>query len=488
MKPNRTIWLLALGYFAAYVPYSALIKIYTKQVSGLELLPGVIFGTVAAALVCLVALGWGRHAAIPRRTIVVSGIGTAAIIGTTTIAYTFQGISIVLALLLMRGGVLILAPLVDLAFGRRVRWFSWAALALTFAALGIALANIEAKVLTIAATINLGVYLSGYVLRLPAMTRVAKIADQDVTRTFFVRELLVALTVLLAAPATYALLASGRAAEELRRGFTLALPAAAIVGSVMIGVFYATLYFFGTLIYLDRRENTFCIPLNRGASMLAGVAASFAMLAPPPASQLVAASFILLALGLLSPLHHIPEHAFNLRAILREREAMPVPVPLRMSRMFLFVCSGNTCRSAMAEAIGNAELAANVGRAEARHDRRAEARPTCFSAGVTAKDGVPMPENAVAALQRIEIAAPEHRSRKLTPEIAEAAEVIYCMTAKHRDDVVAAIPAAAEKTRCLDPAGDIEDPIGGPLDVYVACASRMQRLIRERFDELGVGA
>ncbi len=477
MKPDRTIWLLAAGYFAAYAPYSALIKLTSERVTGLELLPGTIYGIVLAALIYTFALGWWKHAGVPRRTIVVSGIGTAAIIGTTTIAYTFHGISIVFALLLMRGGVLILAPMVDLAFGRRVRWFSWTALALTFVALGIAFVNLDAKAFTTAAAINLGAYLSGYVLRLPAMTRVAKIADRDVTRAFFVRELMVALTVLAAVPAVYAIVLNGRAAEELRRGFALALPPAVLAASLMIGVLYASLYFFGTLIYLDRRENTFCIPLNRGASMLAGVAVSFAMLTPPPASQLVAASLILFALVLLSPLHHIPEHALNLRAILRTREAMPVPAPLRISRVFLFVCSGNTCRSAMAEAIGNAELAARL---------RLEIRAS--SAGVTAKDGVPMPEHALAALQRIEIAAPEHRSRRLTPQLAEEAEVIYCMTAKHRDDVVAAIPAAAEKTRCLDPAGDIEDPIGGPLDVYVACAARMQRLIRERFDELGVRA
>ncbi|HEX2123760.1 MAG TPA: hypothetical protein VHL59_19195 [Thermoanaerobaculia bacterium] len=317
MRPDRTIWLFAAGYFAAYAPYSALIKLTSARVSGLELLPGTIYGIVLAALIYTFALGWWKHAGVPRRTIVVSGIGTAAIIGTTTIAYTFHGISIVFALLLMRGGVLILAPLVDLAFGRRVRWFSWAALALTFLALGVAFADLDAKAFTTAAAINLGAYLSGYVLRLPAMTRVAKIADRDLTRTFFVRELMVALSALAAAPALYAIFANGRAADELRRGFTLALPPAVLAASLTIGVLYASLYFFGTLIYLDRRENTFCIPLNRGASLLAGIAATVMIGGSPRPAELAGASLVIGALLFLSPVHHLPEAWF---ARIRKKE------------------------------------------------------------------------------------------------------------------------------------------------------------------------
>ena len=58
---------------------------------------------------------------VVRARMLISGVATAVIIGTTTLNYTFVGISILFALLLMRGGVLILAPIVDTLLGRQVR-------------------------------------------------------------------------------------------------------------------------------------------------------------------------------------------------------------------------------------------------------------------------------------------------------------------------------------------------------------------------------
>jgi hypothetical protein len=64
---------------------------------------------------------------------------------------------------------------------------------------------------------------------------------------------------------------------ELRAGFTTFFADPLVVPALIIGVLYACLYMFGTGIYLDHRENTYCIPLNRCSSLLSGVVASFGL-------------------------------------------------------------------------------------------------------------------------------------------------------------------------------------------------------------------
>src|SRR5579872_3244950 len=147
-----SIWALSLGYFLAYIPYCLLTKAMTtglfegsRRPSGFELLPSTVVVTAIVMLAFITVMGWwkfthhktlfGISIPFPRRGSLVSGIAFAIIIGCTTLAYTFNGIYIVFALLLMRGGVLLIAPLVDLVFGRNVRWFSWIGLTLSLLAL-----------------------------------------------------------------------------------------------------------------------------------------------------------------------------------------------------------------------------------------------------------------------------------------------------------------------------------------------------------------
>src|SRR6516165_5738127 len=153
MPPSRThdplgIWFLALGYFAFYIPYSGLTKALSlgllpgmkAPVSGFVLLPATaVATTVVLLLVVTAGGGWrkierrrvfGLLLPVGRARTVLSGAATAVIIATTTLNYTFVGISIVFALLLMRGGVLILGPVVDALLSRRVDASSWVALGL----------------------------------------------------------------------------------------------------------------------------------------------------------------------------------------------------------------------------------------------------------------------------------------------------------------------------------------------------------------------
>jgi len=320
-SPHRIAWAFAFGYFAFYAPYSALIKLVTEGrlpgipagMSGSQLLPATIIGTVLVLLLFLTITGWWRYAQVPSAALIAAGAGTGVIIATTTIAYTFHGVSIVLALLLMRGGVLILAPLVDVIMRRTVRWFCWAALALSVLALAVAMLDVENYQLPFAAAVNLVAYLCGYAIRLPTMTRLAKVDDHQTTRRFFVTEALVAMVALALFPSVTALLRGQGVSAPWRATMTL-WRTQALVPAILIGALYAGLYVFGTLIYLDRRENTFCIPLNRGFSLLAGMAAAYGIsaayhVAGPAVMQLVAAALMAGALVLLSPAHHLFEFA-----------------------------------------------------------------------------------------------------------------------------------------------------------------------------------
>src|SRR5215472_17949749 len=183
------IWVLTLGYFLFYVPYSGLSKGVTsglltgRSIPGPELLPSAAISTAIVTLLFITIMGWWKYGrkrrilvlniVFPRLQTFLSGLGFAAIILTTTLAYSFSGVSIILALVLMRAGVLIMSPVIDRIFRRRVRWFSWAGLILSLVALVISFTSIRDYQLSLGALLNLAAYLCGYALRIPAMTQVA---------------------------------------------------------------------------------------------------------------------------------------------------------------------------------------------------------------------------------------------------------------------------------------------------------------------------
>lgn len=494
---HRVVWLYALGFLFFYTPYAALSKAVAsglvpgvpKGLVGLEILPAAILGTVLTVPVIITLAGWWKHAAIRRclgiplplttPAIALSGLGLAMIIGSTTVAFTFKGISIVLALLLMRGGLLIMGPIVDLVYSRRVRWFSWAALVISFLALFVSFTATKDFSLPALAAMNLGVYLTGYALRTPCMTKLAKVNDPEVTRCYFVQEVLVTIVLLPLIPFVVAFAGSGETSLALRRGFTSfwSMHTAAVWPIVLIGVFYASHNIFGTLIYLDRRENTFTVPLFCGASFLAGFLSvsllwRFAGLAAPPVSQLISSAIFLSALLLLSPAHH---HVENAWAFLRGRRLRSVALASSPSHFILFVCSGNTCRSPMAAAIANAEIELRL---SALRGARAE------SAGLDPRLGAGLDDSSRAALAALSVAAPIHEARTITKQQIDAAHVIYCMTEAQRLALVQRYPEAAVKARCLDAGGDIPEPTGQTAEVYAEVARRIQTLVRRHFEAL----
>lgn len=134
----------------------------------------------------------------------------------------------------------------------------------------------------------------------------------------------------------------------------------------------------------------------------------------------------------------------------------------------LFVCTGNTCRSPMAEALMRAEL-----------HRRGITAPV-LSAGLAARGG-PIAYNAAAVLAEVGIDAARHRARPLTPDLTKAAEVIAVMTEDHRR-LLAAAGVPEEKLRVL--ADGIPDPFGGDIPVYRRCRDQLQKAVADLADDL----
>jgi protein-tyrosine phosphatase len=149
----------------------------------------------------------------------------------------------------------------------------------------------------------------------------------------------------------------------------------------------------------------------------------------------------------------------------------------------LFVCSGNTCRSPMAEAIARQQIAGKLGVSEAELEKKGV---VVLSAGSFAMPGAKATPAAVEALKLSGADLSRHRSRPLTVELIHQADVIYTMGRGHAQAVMALAPSAADKVATLDPDGDIDDPIGGDVSIYHTLAGQLRTLIEKRLAEKSI--
>ena len=147
-----------------------------------------------------------------------------------------------------------------------------------------------------------------------------------------------------------------------------------------------------------------------------------------------------------------------------------------MQHTILFICTGNVCRSPMAEGLFKNLVDQN------------KADLIVISAGVGAQNGQPPSENAIRAMQDLDIDISPQRSMMMTAALASEADMIIGMTHGHIEMVNLMFPHTAEKTFLLREFDDslplhereISDPIGCSYEIYCQCRDQ----IREGIDSL----
>jgi drug/metabolite transporter (DMT)-like permease len=314
---------IILLYLLSYLPNDMVTKLVTSRphtelgrpLTGLETLPASLIVSLVTTYAFIWLSGWhrdahgarllGRRLPVPTRYTLLSGIGTALVLFTVPLSFTFVGVSIPFIQLLMRGDILVIAPVVDLIFGRKVRWWSWTALVMVMAALAIALGARGGLGLPPLAILTVILYTIGYFVRLAVMTKVSKTGDPASVRRYFVEEKIFALPLSVAVLAALSASGFGSQAGELEYGFVGVWSDPVILPLIGIGISLTIISIFAIVILLDARENAYCVPLERAASLVAGIGGSILLawfwgLPMPRPAELVGATILIAAIVLLS--------------------------------------------------------------------------------------------------------------------------------------------------------------------------------------------
>jgi tRNA threonylcarbamoyl adenosine modification protein (Sua5/YciO/YrdC/YwlC family) len=156
------------------------------------------------------------------------------------------------------------------------------------------------------------------------------------------------------------------------------------------------------------------------------------------------------------------------------------------SFMVVLVCTGNTCRSPMAEVLLKKRIAERLGCTIAELDDRGL---VIMSAGLNAPPGGRSAAEAIQAMQQRGLDLTQHESQPLSERIVRFADVILTMTRGHREAILEHWPDAEPRVHLISRGkGDVADPIGGPLDLYCRCADDLDSYLEQWAAELPIDA